>query len=200
MKTPSNWTLCLLASLAAHAVIVGSAHFNGSPLPTRASPPRSEHWVAIAQPTSEPEPEPVPAPASATTEPPSDERQVRQAPRLPKTSRPAELGQLAANSAAPALQDEPLSMLSQDQLQRIRQRVEAALVYPHSLQRRRITGEVLLALSISPNGKLLSSRVARSSGSAELDALAVESLQRAAPFDPIERTVTLELPVAFRIR
>ena len=45
-----------------------------------------------------------------------------------------------------------------------------------------LRGTAVIAFSIAANGQLASARVARSSGSAELDALALDHIRRAAPF------------------
>jgi TonB family protein len=88
----------------------------------------------------------------------------------------------------------------------VRTRIQARLRYPLALRRRGITGSVQLALTLAAeDGRLLEATLARGSGSAELDELALAAAREAAPFghaEPMENpgpTLRLTLPILFRI-
>jgi protein TonB len=84
----------------------------------------------------------------------------------------------------------------------IRARVDRALRYPVSLQRRGITGRVELRLSLGASGALERQETLRGSGNAELDGLATRAVSAAAPFPPPPAgpvPVVLDLPVEFKL-
>jgi periplasmic protein TonB len=64
-------------------------------------------------------------------------------------------------------------------------------------------GDVLLSITIAPNGQLMHKEIIKSSGKPELDRLALASVERAAPFPPIPSEVSAEpltLNVPFQYR
>lgn len=63
-----------------------------------------------------------------------------------------------------------------------------------------LRGLAVIAFSIGANGQLASVRVARSSGSAELDALGLDHIRRAAPFPPPPAGAPARFSVEFRGR
>jgi periplasmic protein TonB len=67
-----------------------------------------------------------------------------------------------------------------------RQRVEriGTINYPSAAQRRGLSGNPVIEVSLLRDGKLKSARVQRSSGHAEIDAAALDILRLASPFDP----------------
>ncbi len=87
----------------------------------------------------------------------------------------------------------------------IRTRIENHLRYPLSLRRRGVTGTVLLALAIQPaDGSLADAKLARGSGQAELDELALDAARRASPYGkaealPVSGLLRFQLPIMFRV-
>jgi protein TonB len=70
---------------------------------------------------------------------------------------------------------------------------------------RGLSGDVLLSVTIAPTGDLLNRAVVKSSGIAELDATALASIDRAAPFSPIpaglgRAALTIMVPFEYRVR
>jgi len=64
----------------------------------------------------------------------------------------------------------------------VRSRVEASKRYPTWARRQGIEGRATVSFSLSPTGALLSAKTCRTSGSAELDAAAVDAVRRGAPY------------------
>lgn len=87
----------------------------------------------------------------------------------------------------------------------VRNQIDSHIEYPFSLRRRGIQGQVFLKLVLSQNGNLESSTIVRSSGFSELDRLALNAVQGAAPFpkfNPIEigsTQVSFNLPIHFKV-
>jgi protein TonB len=67
-----------------------------------------------------------------------------------------------------------------------RHRVEriGTLNYPNAARRAGLTGSPVIEVAIARDGRLLSARIQRSSGHAEIDAAALDILRVASPFDP----------------
>ncbi|UDF05034.1 energy transducer TonB [Asticcacaulis sp. AND118] len=63
----------------------------------------------------------------------------------------------------------------------LRRHIESFKVYPRQARRRRIEGEVAVAFTMDRQGRVLSSRIQQSSGSAELDQAALDMLEAAQP-------------------
>lgn len=87
-------------------------------------------------------------------------------------------------------------------LDELRAKIEAAVEYPVSLQRRRVTGTVILELVIASDGSLRRYSVVRSSGHEELDRLAERAVRNAigahAPSDSSSGSV-IRLPIEFQV-
>ena len=85
----------------------------------------------------------------------------------------------------------------------VRTKIQNELHYPISLRRRHITGLVNLKISLNQNGTLAGLELTQSSGTPELDQLALESVRSAAPFPPTALSTSnliLDLPIDFKIR
>jgi TonB family protein len=89
----------------------------------------------------------------------------------------------------------------------IRNRIQALLHYPISLQRRRIQGTTTLELKISEAGQLEQAQIQSTSGSPELDQLALEAAREAQPFPSHGTSDTkkmgklkISLPIEFVVR
>ncbi len=87
----------------------------------------------------------------------------------------------------------------------IAKRLERNKSYPAAAQRRGETGEVELAFTIDRQGRVLSSAIVRSSGSAALDQETIATLRRAQPFPAPPagldgETFDFTVPVKFDIR
>lgn len=84
-------------------------------------------------------------------------------------------------------------------IQKVMARIESKLRYPISVRLRRISGLTILRLVSDAQGALLALTITKSSGSVELDELALQSVRDAAPF-PELKALAMNLPIEFRLR
>ena len=87
----------------------------------------------------------------------------------------------------------------------LRAAVERHREYPRAARRARLQGMVVLRLSVSREGHLLSVRVSQSSGEEILDSAALSAVRMAgtlpaAPVEIVGDQVTVELPFVFRLK
>lgn len=115
---------------------------------------------------------------------------------------------LPAQAARPSTSDDSVAASSapiDPYLSQVRAEIRSELKYPLSLRRRAITGTVLIQIKLRPDGTLAGIELLRSSGHAELDQLARESIERANPFQPVplanasDGLLVLELPIDFKL-
>jgi TonB family protein len=76
--------------------------------------------------------------------------------------------------------------------------------YPEDAIRRRVEGQVLVGFTLTRDGYLVASKIIVSSGSASLDAEALDLLKRTEPFAPIppnypRSQIALTLPLRFHL-
>jgi periplasmic protein TonB len=147
-------------------------------------PPRPERPVEMRHPPREAPPvetPPVEARAQAAEAPP----QIARAPAAPVPSAPA---------GPPP-----------DYLAMLQAALQRSLEYPRSARQAGIQGYPVLRFVIDRAGRVLESRLVRSSGHEVLDRAAEATLRRAAPFPPIPDSIgqprmEIEVPVGFRLR
>jgi TonB family protein len=85
-------------------------------------------------------------------------------------------------------------------LDSVQARMAALLSYPEAARRRGAEGSARVALSVAPDGTLLKSRIASSSGSALLDSAALALARSAFPTkNPAAASVELEIAVGYRL-
>jgi protein TonB len=87
----------------------------------------------------------------------------------------------------------------------IAMRIERRKGYPAAAQARHETGVVQIAFTIDRQGKVITSRISRSSGSAALDQETIDTLRRAQPFPPPPPnmsgdTFEFTVPIRFKVR
>jgi periplasmic protein TonB len=88
---------------------------------------------------------------------------------------------------------------------RIAQQVERHKGYPTSARARHEIGTAQLAFTLDRNGKVVTSRIVRTSGSAALDQETIDTVRRAQPFPPPPpnmpgETFDFTVPIRFNIR
>lgn len=82
-------------------------------------------------------------------------------------------------------------------LMTIRRRIERAKYYPPEARRQGIEGRSEVEFAIAPDGGVEYVRLIKACGEAQLDAAAIDTIKRAAPF-PIYKG-TIQLPIRFAI-
>ena len=155
-------------------------------------------------------PPPVPAPAPRRVPPrPAPPRATASRP-APEARQPAPV-EATAPSAAPAPATAPVAPPASSASQApawqglLLGRLQRAKRYPDGARSRREEGVASLTFSMSRDGQVLSARIARSSGSEELDAEVLAMVRRAeplpaAPADVPGNPITLTVPVRFSLR
>jgi protein TonB len=169
-----------------------------------------------SQKVEEPPPEvaPAPDPEVAVAPPPPQEVQqetpMRQEPRAPApaTTAPQAIpDQVAAIAAAPTqgqlVPDNPTAIPTwKTQIVALLERNKR---YPQAAQSRREQGVAQVFFSLDRNGRVIDSRVVRSSGASSLDEEALALLRRAQPFPAPPRElrgdhVDLTVPIRFNLK
>jgi protein TonB len=168
------------------------------------------------QPLEEPPPEVAPAPnpeVAVAPPPPQEVKQetpMRQEPRAPApvTSAPQAIPEQTAAVAAAPTQGQLVPRTS-DAIPTWKTQIVALLErnkrYPETAQSRREQGVAQVFFSLDRKGRVIDSRVLRSSGAASLDEEALALLRRAQPFPapPAELGgdhVDLTVPIRFNLR
>lgn len=124
--------------------------------------------------------------------------EARLIPQPPTAMAEAVSTDAGASSATPPQPAAPLRRLQGNSLRRAQALLSEHLFYPPEAVTRGQEGEVILLLTLSDRGQLVSAVVARSSGHALLDQAALDAARRigALPGNPRQ---TL-FPVSFRLR
>lgn len=152
---------------------------------SRASTPATERQ-SPEQPTTPP----VPATATSST--------------ASRTAPPAPAQQSPAPSSAPAAL--AVSAAAEQAWQgRVVSHLYRRKQYPGQAQRERLEGTATLRFSIDTAGRVLSARIARSSGHAQLDSAAMALIERASPVPAppaglAADKLTLVVPIEFKLR
>lgn len=115
-----------------------------------------------------------------------------------KTEETREISPLTDGDPIPA--GNPETSADRDYYARLRSRIQSQVKYPSSLARRHIQGQVVLGLAVKNDGSLSELRLEHSSGHAELDRIALESVRSAAPFETPPAALHLSVPIDFRAR
>jgi protein TonB len=161
-------------------------------------PPKEERPKETGEKSESPEKmiEPVPS------------KEVEKAPESPPAEKPQPLTETASVASVQLDEQRAASALAA-QRNKLWSAYEIAL---HStLERHKLkprtgkTGEVIVQIVIAQSGELVSQSVLKSSGSSELDKVALASLEAAAPFPPVPPEVssgplTLDIPFHFQTR
>lgn len=80
------------------------------------------------------------------------------------------------------------------------------VIYPEDARRRNVSGHVMVEIAVDRGGNLVAARIEESSGSDLLDAAALDTVRRAAPFPapppglPYAEVSGIVLPVFFRLQ
>lgn len=94
----------------------------------------------------------------------------------------------------------PPPVLSRDFEAELRAAIERAKVYPRIARIRGLFGTTHVAVTISPDGRLINARVVRSSGSKALDDAALVSVRNATlPAPPPDAAATYDLGISFTL-
>ncbi|MFZ1208021.1 MAG: energy transducer TonB [Pseudolabrys sp.] len=150
--------------------------------------------------------QPDPTPREKTElPPPVPDAEVK----LPEEAKPPDKPKEEATPPVPETTSPPRPRPSAAQVaswhRRIAQQVKQHKGYPPSARARHETGTAQLAFTLDRNGKLITSRIVRTSGSATLDQETIDTVRRAQPFPPPPpnmpgETFDFTVPIRFNIR
>lgn len=84
-----------------------------------------------------------------------------------------------------------------DLLRSIRRRIEEAKTYPDAARRAGLEGTVELRFQIGQDGNAVGLEIVRSSGHAELDEMAMQTIRRAGPYPPVSGRI--RIPLSYRL-
>lgn len=161
--------------------------------------------VAVPIPTPRPAPPPKPKREVVEKEPkkkPVRQRQQQQSASQQSTRAQAQVQQAERNAARQSASGRSSKVSPARWQSRLLAHLERRKRYPSSAKRRREQGVAYVRFSIDTNGTVLSVRLARSSGFADLDAEVVAMVKRASPVPApppgVNRTITV--PVRFDLR
>lgn len=203
IATLTRWHEPNIGSEGAEAIIVDLAPVNAPPTDSRSDlapgPEQQQTQPAPDTPleaAKEPEKiEPLPSLPNADVQLPPERKQpdkpVEQAPPVPESTSPPRPRPSAAAIAS--------------WHQKIALQVERHKGYPASARARHETGVAELAFTLDRNGKVVKSRVVRSSGFVALDQETIDTVRRAQPFPPPPanmpgETFDFTVPIRFNIR
>ena len=82
-------------------------------------------------------------------------------------------------------------------LRAIRRRIEEARTYPDAARRAGMEGTVELRFQIGRDGNAEGLEIVRSSGHAELDEMAMQTIRRAGPYPPVSGRI--RIPLSYRL-
>jgi protein TonB len=128
---------------------------------------------------------------------------------LPEEAKPPDKPKEEATPPAPETTSPPRPRPSAAQVaswhRRIAQQIEQHKGYPPSARARHETGTAQLAFTLDRNGKVITNRIVRTSGSATLDQETIDTVRRAQPFPPPPpnmpgETFDFTVPIRFNIR
>lgn len=177
-------------------------------------PSESQEDIAPGPPQQQVQPPPEPQPAKPEEKPEQKiERQV-EAPNPDVTLPPEPVKQPDKPKEQPAppvpmTTAPPPPRASAAQItswhRQIAMRIERHKGYPAAAQVRHETGVVQIAFAIDRQGKVVTSRISRSSGSTALDQETTDTLRRAQPFPPpppnmAGETFEFSVPIRFKVR
>ncbi|RBP87119.1 outer membrane transport energization protein TonB [Rhodobacter sp. 140A] len=170
---------------------------------------------AAAAPDSPPAPQADPAPPKPTAKPAPKQsrREPAETPRKPEGATASVAGQRAAGSGGrgaqgmngsadvPSLTEGAIRSARVEWGAAIRARIERQKRYPTAAGRAQ--GRVTVFLTVTRAGELAAARIATGSGSAALDAAALDAVRRAGRFPPAPAALTepsysFTLPLSFR--
>lgn len=188
--------LPLFASIAIHAAVVGGLVARSRALTLEAQDAAVVAVAVVGSPhVTQPSIHPAGL-AHATVPASPDEEAVSTATSRATTTDPA----TSIHSSGPS------TSAVDSYASQVRARIERNLRYPIALRRRGVEGKVDLVLALDPQARTGTPELAQGSGSAELDALALDAARASEPYpapsDELKKMgkLVLSLPIEFKLQ
>ena len=220
----ARWVASAAAVLAVYAVALAVLLTWKSPAPPLVAPPPAAMMIDLAPLPPPPQPVAAPPPPPEPVKPPEPKRAIKP-PRLalplppprepapPKPVRPPEPPVAAPAAPAPAPVIAPPVAAPAPPAVNVLSAFESKLIahlerykhYPQSARTRHQQGVVRMRFTMDRSGRVLSARIAQSSGVPALDDEVLAMIERAAPlpaFPPeiAQAQLDLLLPISFSLR
>jgi protein TonB len=198
------------ADLAPGPEMVEAQPAPAPPAPVETRPveplPKLEAPAEVALPTPEPRLEATPEEKPTETPQEKPVERFEQAPPAPQTTtapRSERRNSPVARAPSPGSTQASAAMASWRDL--LAARLQRAKRYPGSAEARHAEGTATLSFSMDRHGRVLSQRIVKSSGHADLDQEVLALLQRAQPLPPFPPGMTqavmhLSVPIRFSLR
>ncbi|MFZ0196271.1 MAG: energy transducer TonB [Pseudolabrys sp.] len=201
--TLTTWHERVAGDEGTEAIIVDLAPLRAPPTDSRNDlAPRPEQQQSKSVQDVQPDPTPR---EKTELPPPVPDAEVK----LPEEAKPPDKPKEEATPPVPETTSPPRPRPSAAQVaswhRRIAQQVEQHKGYPPSARARHETGTAQLAFTLDRNGKVITNRIVRTSGSATLDQETIDTVRRAQPFPPPPpnmpgETFDFTVPIRFNIR
>lgn len=217
-----RWAASAAAVLVAYAIVIAALLSWKSPAPPEITPPPAATMIDLAPLPPPPQPVVAPPPPPEPVKPPEPKRVAKPLPRVlppppPKAvqmpapppvavpAAPVQAPPAPAPLTAPSVAAPPsVDVLSRFESQLIAH-LERYKHYPQSARARHQQGVVRLRFTMDRLGRVLSARIAQSSGVPALDDEVLAMIERAAPLPAFPSEIAqaqldLLLPIAFSLR
>jgi periplasmic protein TonB len=202
----TNWHERVTGDEGTEAIVVDLAPFTGPAIESKNDlAPGPEQQQSIAAPAAQP-PKPEEQPQEKLETPPiAPDADVQLPTDVKPPEKPAEESTPPASQATAPPRPRPSAAQIASWHRQIALQVERHKGYPASARAAHQTGTAELAFTLDRTGKVLASRVVRTSGVAALDQETIDTVRRAQPFPPPPSnmpgdTFDFTVPIRFNIR
>jgi protein TonB len=204
ITTLTRWHESVIGSEGTEAIIVDFAPITAQPTDSRSDLAPGPEQQQLQSPPDTPPPEAAKEPEKIEPLPSLPNADVQLPPERKSPDKPVEQTPPVPESTSPP-RPRPSAAAIASWHQKIAVQVERHKGYPASARARHETGIAELAFTLDRNGKVVKSRVVRSSGFAALDQETIDTVRRAQPFPPPppgmpEDSFEFTLPIRFNIR
>jgi protein TonB len=205
VATLTTWHEHVSGDEGTEAIVVDLAPYTGPPTESRSDlSPGPEQQQSTATPEQQ-LPEAQEKPKEKADEVPPVPNADGQLPVEAKTEKPVEQSTPPVPQATAPPKPRPSAAQIASWHRKIALQVERHKGYPASARARHEMGIAELAFTLDRNGKVVTSRVVRSSGFAALDQETIDTVRRAQPFPPPPEnmpgeTFDFTVPIRFNIR
>lgn len=201
-----NWRVPISGDEGTEAIIVDLAPYTGPQANSKNDlAPGPEQQEAKSIPEAEPPKAQEPPLEKIEPPPPVPDADVQLPAQAKPPERPKEQPAPPVQETTSPARPRPSAAQVASWHRKIALQVERHKSYPITARARHQTGTAELAFTLDRNGKVLSSRVIRSSGVAALDQETIDTVRRAQPFPPPPPNMSGEafdftVPIRFNIR
>lgn len=198
-------TSAIVVDLAPFAAPPSDSVEDAAPGPAQQKTEEPPPVPPVSEPKAEENVEAPPAPVPPVVALPPPQPEIPKPAVIPKPPTPTHVRPAPAATTAPPRPHAATAGDAKAWYGAIMTRIQKSKSYPPAAQSRGEKGVVQLAFSIDREGRVVASRIARSSGFAALDQETIATVRRAQPFPPAPHDLSgakfdFTVPVEFNIR